>query len=196
MNLLDGLVGDLAWPVAVLLVVIIFRNPIAERLKNITRLKVPGGIEAEFARIELVRESLQEEQEGESVHEQLDARLVTPENVGLPNTIYEIAALDASAAIAQSFRYLEQEVRAIAAPYGHPLSFLVAVRRLVEGGVIDEKLGELLTSLASIRNQAVHEVAIPPLPTRIGIQYVDNVAVAIALLREGSPPNSDISGPQ
>src|ERR1700691_6388343 len=106
MNLLNGLVGDLAWPVAVLLVVIIFRNPIAERLKNITRLRVPGGIEAEFARIELVRESIQEKQASESVHEQLDTRLVTPENVGLPTTIYEIAALDASAAIAQSFRYL------------------------------------------------------------------------------------------
>jgi hypothetical protein len=49
---IDHMVGHLLWPIVVLLVVLLFRRPLQERMPNLTKFRAgPGGVEAEFGQV-------------------------------------------------------------------------------------------------------------------------------------------------
>jgi hypothetical protein len=50
MQLASGLTASLAWPIAAVTIVVLFRKTLATLMASLLKIKLPGGIEAEFSK--------------------------------------------------------------------------------------------------------------------------------------------------
>ena len=152
LSFVASIVGSLAWPAAVLLLVLVLRRPIGALLPLLQRLKYKE-LEVEFGRrVEEVREELAQELPGATALEaggdggDAIARLaeVSPRSAVLEAwRDVELAALDAARRIAgETFR-------------NRTLTFH-ALRVLEQSDSLDRNVIAVLRDLRGLRNEAAH----------------------------------------
>lgn len=143
-----------AWPLAVLLIALVFRTELRQLLGRIRKGKV-GPAEFEFE--ETVRALA------------TDAKVLNlPQSAtapALPKVVVQSA--EPRAAILQAWVEVEDALNHLAyakAPNAHALpgSTYAAIRQLANSGVIGPEYIALLNDLRTLRNQAVHELEFKP----------------------------------
>ena len=155
LEFIASLVGSLAWPAAVVIVVIVFRNPIGEQLSRLAALRGPGGWSAEFR--ERIRQI-------ETQAELLPApSTYQPEELEFASDVQMLPQLAENfpqESIVESWLLVERSIRSAAARIGLDLSPIWpasrVAERLAEEGHIPRDLIGLIESLRTVRNIAAH----------------------------------------
>jgi hypothetical protein len=163
MNILDfiaALVKALAWPVAAIVIAMIFHRQISALLSRIRKGKI-GPAEFEF------------EQEVQELAEQTSAQLQS-QQVGSPTV--SLATTNPRAAILEAWLGVESAIHRLAynrelpAPSAQrsPLSIIRAVEK---AGVLPGEDVALFNDLRVLRNRATHDAEFSPSPESV-IKYV------------------------
>lgn len=165
MSLLDfiaSIVGSLAWPVAVVLIALLFREQLARVLLTLTRVKYKD-VEIDFG-----RELEKANQEAKELDVQRKLPAQKPTLTGEKKTdslLTEAASLAAEfpePAVAVAWTAIEHEIMqavmrlAISPDYPPYNSTIKNIQLLHEDGVIDDATVKLLDRMRRLRNVAVH----------------------------------------
>ena len=152
LSFLSSVIGSLAWPASLLLLVLVLRKPIRELLPGLQRLRYKE-LELEFERrIEEIREEVAEELPA-------NARLALPAPES--DAILRLAEVSPRAAVLEAWRILELAALAAArrlggdALRGATITFH-AIRFLERAPTVDRSAVSLLRDLRGLRNQAAH----------------------------------------
>ncbi|WP_192257368.1 DUF4145 domain-containing protein [Mesorhizobium caraganae] len=178
LRLLVELLSALAWPVAALLIVLIFRKPL---LRLVTRMKAftgPGGVGATFAfELEKAREAAEDTELPEV--EQAPATLTSDDPFfAFAQTFPEAAALEA-------YRELESFVAVATKEMGVRLRPFQVIRGLYQQGHIDDSVKKLYERIRSTRDAAVHSRR--PITRGEALDFRELVRTLIAAIREVLP---------
>jgi hypothetical protein len=160
LQLIASLVGSLAWPATVLILVLILHEPVKQALLTISRLKYKD-LELDFGR-EL--KQLEQKAKALDVKPQAPAVLPTPkkDSSQLLDEAARLATDFPEPAVAVGWQGVEEELLAAVMrlaispdypPYGSSLKNTLILR---EQKVIDEGTYELLQRMRNLRNMAVH----------------------------------------
>lgn len=180
----SSLVAAVAWPGAVIILVIILREPLRDLVPLLQRMKYKG-FEMEFGR------KLAEAREEAGVEEEIpiDAEL-TPEETRL----IELAHVSPRAAVTEAWRWVElaslDAARALLGEDFRNKTFTFqAIRRLERDDRIDRGAVALMRDLRGLRNGAVHspEFAISP---EAAIEYAQTARQLVGYLKTVSGPNN------
>jgi hypothetical protein len=148
---LASVIGSLAWPVAVVSIVYIFKDRLRLLIGQIKKIGA-GGVNVELS--EKVEEALDA---GEVV--QAEKGLVAPDVIGLDPTLLQLARSFPEAALIQSFKELETLILQIRAriPDDRPSRNLYEVLKALEKlQFIPQSAVTLFQSLREARNAAAH----------------------------------------
>jgi uncharacterized protein YutE (UPF0331/DUF86 family) len=174
MEFLASLVSSLAWPVTAVVVAIMLKNPITETLRDagLKRFKV-GPLE-----LELWDRKLQEvrtEVEGQAqiaVQEHLSpndtpAEELAQDALGLFGQIEQLSRISPKAAILESYRQLEEELRPLLEDRlrmrssedrrRRPRSLGALAREANRADVLDAADLDIINDLSALRNAVAHE---------------------------------------
>ena len=146
-----SLIGSLAWPIAVVSIVYIFKDRIRFLIGQIRKIGA-GGVNVELS--DKVEEALDA---GKVV--QVEKGLVAPEVIGLDPTLLQLARSFPEAALIQSFKELEGLILKIRAkiPDDRPYRNLYEVLKALEKmQFIPQSAVALFQSLREARNAAAH----------------------------------------
>lgn len=155
-NFISSLVGSLAWPVVVLVIVLLLRHRILGLIPSIRELQI-GNLAIKFK--EQVKEL---GEEAEKTIPALPER--TAEVEGL-DTIWKLAEISPRSSIIEAWRVVETEARRAlraAGMYEMQEKYLPPARMghsLARREVIDSKLSDLFNELRLLRNRAAHSQA-------------------------------------
>jgi hypothetical protein len=169
---MDGLtfiaqiIESLAWPLAIVIVVLILRSPLSQVILGLKRLKYQDlelDFEKEIAKLERAVEEATEPLEA-------DTKQLPPapgENVikveTVDNSIEEVAALSPKSGIILAWNLVEKELQsaimrlAISADYPPYLSAMRNIELLKEQGLITDLVYDLLNGLRRLRNEVIHD---------------------------------------
>jgi len=148
---LASVIGSLAWPVAAVSIVYIFKDRLRLLIGQIKKIGA-GGVNVELS--EKVEEALDA---GEVV--QVEKGLVAPDVIGLDPTLLQLARSFPEAALIQSFKELEALILKIRAriPDDRPSRNLYEVLKALEKlQFIPQSAVTLFQSLREARNAAAH----------------------------------------
>jgi hypothetical protein len=147
-----------AWPVAAVIIAILFRGPVKAALGGLKKLKWQG-LEAEFGKeLGRARDLID--------HEPLETMAVsTDDALGKRDQdfILRLAELSPRSVMLEAWREVEAAVRRMASPLsagGEPRnapSAAAAAKGLREAGKLDDSRYEIFELLRGLRNQAVHD---------------------------------------
>jgi hypothetical protein len=164
----------LAWPLTVLIILLIVRNPLTNLIPSLQRLKY-GDLELDF---------------GRKVQE-LAAKATSelPSSEGARPSLTEIAYLSPRAAVLEA--WLELEAAAMDASKRHHLNLtsremrspLALGQALEKAGILDGKKLEIYHRLRNLRNAAAHaaDFAFDP---EVAIEYADLADRLVKHIRE------------
>ncbi|MEU7776841.1 hypothetical protein [Micromonospora parva] len=174
-QLAAALVGHLAWPVSVLVIVLVLRKPIMKRMEQLRSVSA-GSFAAEFG---------EAERQVDRAIEAEATRAVTDEEAGGPEapSSAETDRLEAgfkefalragenpSYSVVASWSLLGEIMASIAADllpanlrrsFGSGSSYLPVIRALHEQGVISDETASALDSLRRLRNEVAHGTTEP-----------------------------------
>jgi len=152
MQFVSAIIASLAWPAAVLAVVLLLRDPLAKLVPLIRTLKFKDLHIDLGEKLEAVKEAVKEELEAKSPNAEQP-----PPSPPQPG-ILELALLDPRAAVLTSWVDVERALRDLAHKAGVGLNKtpVVTANLLHAGNVIDEISVETLRNLRRIRNDAAH----------------------------------------
>lgn len=165
-----------AWPVAALVLALLFRREIKALLGRARRGKV-GPAEFEFE--ETVRAVAS------------DAKALSPLQISAPaDTRLVLTNTEPRAAILQAWVEVEDALNHLAsakAPHANALpgSTYAAIRQLAHEGVIGPEYIALLNDLRTLRNQAVHELEFKPSAESV-LGYVKLAQALISVLQHAA----------
>jgi hypothetical protein len=163
MEFIASLVSSFVWPATVLIIVVLLRRPLARMLKTaaLRRLKAgPGGVELEWDR------ALEEAQTelGEEPTTLEPTPDIEDESAAFLAEMRKLAEISPEAAVMESYRRLEQEVRPLLEgrvprpserrTWG---SLFMLAREAARRGILEERDVALLADLSALRNAAAHE---------------------------------------
>ncbi|WP_100458669.1 hypothetical protein [Mycobacteroides abscessus] len=161
LTFVSDLVGILAWPVVVLIVLLVFRGPIFELGRRLIALLDERVEEASITR-EGLRLRRKVGEEIESAKEVLDSGGVHAELIetdsGFLDEMKELASINPAAAVAAASVRLEVALRDVLShdPDSRPMSLGLLVREATQKGLLTSKEGEVAQSLGRIRADALH----------------------------------------
>lgn len=178
LRLLVELLSALAWPVAALLIVLIFRKPLLRLVARMKAFTGPGGVGATFAaELEKAREAAEDTELPEV--ERAPAALTSDDPFfAFAQTYPEAAALEA-------YRELESFVATATKELGVRLRPYQVIRALYQHGDIDESIKKLYERIRSTRDAAVHSRR--PITRGEALDFRELVRTLIAALREAMP---------
>ena len=145
-------IGSLVWPSAVVLLVVVLREPIKALLPLLQRIKYKE-LEMEFGRrVEEVREEVARELPGETV-------LALPGDE--PSALARIAEISPRSAVLEAWRGVElaalDAARAIGGEsFRNKTLTFQAIRLLEQNESLDRSVTSLLRDLRGLRNEAAH----------------------------------------
>ncbi len=165
LTFISSLFSSLAWPVAILIIALIFRKQFSKILEGIRLKKIKrGDFELDFDQeLSMIKSKVQELQLSEpesDVKEKSEEseiiQLAADEQIELISQIYPASA------IALAWSNLERELQntifrlAISADYPPHNSPLKNIQLLKEHKYIDENIFQIFNSLRILRNESVH----------------------------------------
>lgn len=206
------LLGDIAWPVAFIVVFVALREEIVALLPGLRRLKGPGGFEAEFERgVEDAAEKvaalvgddgtpddgsgrailigIEGLSEGTSVAN-ARPRLVRADS-GTWDTVFSLSEASTGAAVVAAWILVEREIRSLGLHYLGVDSRTVGkvMSALVAAGVLREEEADLVMDLRQLRAEAMYGDEVTPALAR---RYVTMAKkVALFLEHRAQHPASD-----
>jgi hypothetical protein len=150
LTLLVNLVGAIAWPVALVVVVLIFRKQLVKLVARVKAVSGPAGIAATFAdELEKTREVV------ESEPTIPDTAAASPEAINDP--FLELAKSYPEAAVLEAYRGIESLLREYLPQNSLvPRSDYAAINNLVAAKFVPPSLVNTFRSLRQTRNTAVH----------------------------------------
>lgn len=144
------LVDALAWPLTVLVGVLLLRKPLSQLLPEMRKVKYKD-FEAEFgAEMHELREEAERERES------------MPSGDGRARRLHDLAAVAPNAAVLEAWREVEGAAKALLEAEGYDLDYEVATPyRLIEGVLGSEELVEtrhvkMYRQLRRLRNKVAH----------------------------------------
>lgn len=173
LEFIAALVESLAWPLVVLVVVLVFRRPLQDVIRGLKRLNSPGGWAATFEnQVERVREIAQD----------------FSESSGFPVEDYPpipwVDDLDTRTKVVSAWWEVDRQLQIIAAKLqlrskGESIDPNTVISELLERELIADGFAMLLRDLYDLRNRVAHdhrfEVSDPPLQ-----EYYQAVSIATA----------------
>jgi hypothetical protein len=153
-----SLVSSIAWPIAVVIIALLFREQFARLLMSrpLKRLKLgPGGAEFEFAL----------EKAATRIEAEIDAPALPPAEQQEPTIVdglRDVADKSPDAAIMASTARLERQLRELLAGAGDQegaeseRGLIWVARRAKDKGLIGENIVGIIRDLAFLRNLAAH----------------------------------------
>jgi hypothetical protein len=154
LSFIAELVNALAWPAALVALVVMLRKPLSDLIPLLQRLKYKD-LELEFGRaIEEVKEEVQAQLPSAPATRALPA--------GASAVLVKLADMSPRAAIIEAWRQIEEELIAAAQRKGldlpsRPAILPVYVLRLMhEKGFVDSDKVAIINELRSLRNSAAH----------------------------------------
>lgn len=190
------LIRSIAWPAVAILGLLLFRQPVKERIGKIVHFRGPG-IEADFERelnetAELV-ERFKSLPPGEEEQAPLLAGVGTVTIPSKPNpkaeleetkeSIREAAAVSSRAALINVSNSLTISVRRTLAALGHypssPMSLPNMARELKRLGAFQDEGVQLVTEFANLRNRTLHDPDVPDedalRAVEVGLDLLDTI---------------------
>ena len=182
LEFIASFVTALAWPVAVLVIALILREPLKGLIPMLQRMKYKD-FEMEFGR------KLAEAREEAGVENELTSTAEpTPEEV----RILELARVSPRAAVTEAWRWVElaslEAARSLLGEKFQNKTFTYqAIRKLEQDERIDRGAVLLMRDLRGLRNDAVHspEFAIPP---EAALEYARTARQLVGYLKTVSGP--------
>jgi uncharacterized protein YutE (UPF0331/DUF86 family) len=171
-------IGDLAWPVVVLTIVLVLRKQLEEAIGLINKVKV-SGVELEFDRkLDVAREEATKLPRPKSTETKL------PESVA--QHAYELAKVSPRAAVIEAWRLIEAAAidcgkRLFGNEFTNKTMTYQAILRLENNDKLPASVSEQLRRLRSMRNEAVHAAEFA-LSEESAIEYVQLSTQLIASL--------------
>lgn len=189
-----SVVGSVAWPVAILILGIVFRKQLIDLLKRLQDFKVPGA-EATFAagldKVELRLEDLKAT-EDKAVTDQVSEDSKTDEQPG-----WDSSTTDPTGTVIRSWEELAKAVTGLLPPdpgNRRHLNIIQVLRRLVTQGDISELFADTVMDLYGLRTRVAHAHETPtPESALIFARTADELkraAIATAKVRgrDQAPP--------
>jgi hypothetical protein len=191
LEFISNMTGHLAWPLAVVMLSLVFRKEIRDRIFNMKSLKGPGGVEASFgaevkevaaqaAVIEAPKVSEKSENTVESSIELGRHRLAgtaEPQRI----SIEELASERPAALVLDSWREVELKLRELCKQVGiEERQVRGMLKALRAKHLLDDRWLDIIMDLSSLRNKVAH---VEFEPDRVSaIRYYDSSNKAMNLL--------------
>jgi len=174
------IVKALAWPLATIVIVTIFRRPLTQLLPLLRRVKY-GDLEAEFER--KIEEA---KSEAAAVLPEVTRKALAPS--ADETRLIQLSEISPRAAVLEAFTGVELAAISAARKLGMPKAFprtltYRALTFLEESGKVDHQLVTLLRDLRGLRNQAAHAPEFG-LTTDAALQYVQIAEAVIGRLNQ------------
>lgn len=202
MEFVDALIGHLAWPVAVVLIVFFLRHRLTELLGRLTSFEGPAGIKAQFAQqFERLEETVAEAEIDQPVppRVQEEQKPSTDESDSLAQLSEQLVPVSPSAAVMSAWTHVEHALNGAAArtlassKTRFTDSRYRPVRRILNDltaeGYISESWKQAIESLFHLRNEVAHTRQVEITPTAAAI-YVARVGDVVRLLDSLGPRGS------
>lgn len=160
-NLIASLVGSLAWPVVVIVLVYLFRGPlktvvdgIAKRVGHIKKLTGPGGVGVEFDdEVEQAAELASELPVPTAEDVEADDKQAARSARSIP---LELAKIDPGAAVVAAYIPVGEAMRDYVEASGEKLGNRSPISFVRRDKALPSELRALLLDLAALRNAAAH----------------------------------------
>lgn len=172
LTFIASIVKSLAWPVAAVVLAILFKDDLVKAMPLIKRLKA-GPVEAEFERE--VKE-LQESAAGSDETVRVGAK-----NDESEEFLFQLAEFHPRSAILESWVRLEATARSAivkVVPHMANKGYISAARlsnTLIQEGILNERQVELYHELRRLRNEVAHGVGFEP-TEKSARSYIDMAA--------------------
>lgn len=171
------LADSLAWPLVVVITLILLRRPLSELLPQVKKLRYKE-LEAEFGREvaqidEKVSSELPEKVQAAPLPESAESKLLN------------LAGIAPNAAVLEAWKSIEESARSLIAQRGHQLDadsatpYFLIERVLSRGGILEPAKIKIFRDLRLLRNKVAHAEDFP-LSSRQAAEYV---RVAMTLCR-------------
>ncbi len=163
LQFIASLIHSLAWPAAVIVLAAVFRMPLRELLRNLSRFKY-GKVEIDFRRELDQLEAFAKTIDLKPAPKQISAAPRTAEQI--LNEAERLTADFPEPAVGLGWTAVEHELRAAATRLGLPPDYQSPGRQIEElrkAGHFDSETYEILRRMRNLRNMAVHGAA----PSRI-----------------------------
>jgi hypothetical protein len=166
LSFISSLIGSLSWPIAIIVLVLVFRKPLSKIIEGVHLKRIKrGDFEIDFDReLSELKNRVKEIQVPE--HNRGNLSLVN--EIKIPSAaddqIELISQINPSAAIALAWSNVEKELQStilrIAISPDYPLynSALKNIQLLKESNCIDANTFNVLNKLRQLRNEAVHSM--------------------------------------
>lgn len=175
-----SIIGSIAWPSAIIGILIIFRVQVGRLISQIRKIGA-GGVNVELAeQVEIVRSA------GQVVEAE---QVVNPLSVELEPATLQLAKRFPVAAFTQSFKQLEGQILRIRSrmPEGNPHRGLLEVlQQLHAKDYISSSVVELFLQLRKARNAAMHGKDEEKLSPGEAVELIQQVKLLEDLLRRAS----------
>lgn len=164
------LLGDLAWPIATIILALLFRDEILRILRSIKRVTWGDKVVDLSADLDAVeKEVAQTEGAPPTDMPVLDDRLA------------RLIEISPAAAILEAWKELEATLRRVVASHGPKISRAPTARMLIEYLFRQELIGPsdhfALTRLADIRNKAVHDTDVTSVTSLDAYRFIDSARI-------------------
>ncbi|MGX5682338.1 hypothetical protein [Schumannella luteola] len=159
LDFISSIVSSLAWPLVVLTLLLLFRPAIVSllasllaRMDKLKRVKVPGGVEAEW--FEDIVEDAEETAE-DLPSRKTAAGTHVPDATSPDDIALELAKIDPASAVVTAFIGVERAAARALESLGEPIprNPVMGVRK---SSKIDPALKALIADLSHLRNAAAH----------------------------------------
>lgn len=151
---MNELIEILVWPVTVIIVVVILRQPLGKLVQTTKKLKYKD-LEVSF------RESIQKIQ-AEAQEVSLDAPPPERKLESIEIDLYELASISPTAAVVEAWKSIETAAKALIQAKGHTLNYNVPTPykliqdTLDQENLMDERHCKIFNDLRLLRNKIVH----------------------------------------
>jgi hypothetical protein len=186
LEFISSILSALAWPIAVILIVVILRRPLRHLLLRLETLKGPG-VEATFERqVEAAKEEVASAVAGSpQVEKREESRQESLEVADL----LQLADVSPRSAILETWLRVETALSEAAANLDLPANMrrgtLLFIETLERQGIISPEVGRALRRLRNLRNVAVHTPDLN-LSRESIIDYVETAEFIVRSLRTQS----------
>lgn len=172
MNFIAALVEAMAWPLAIFILLLLFRKPITELLARITKIS-HNGTTIDLGTLK-------------------DLPTETADSIEIDERAQNAILRDPRAAIIEAWIRLEWAARDILQGLGvpgHPGSPAQVIRNLQDRQLLQGSLYELLSELRHVRNMAAHQLEMD-IDEEYAREYVELTERAIASIRANAGRHS------
>jgi Domain of unknown function (DUF4145) len=172
-----SIVGSIAWPIAAVVIAMLFRRQIKALLDKVKSLSW-GDAKADFSdRLE----------EAEVAAEESLPQVTSDETRSGPSQFEQLLDVYPAAAILESWSHVELAIMERHAALGHPYDsrqgVVGAIVRLVRNGAIDQATADSLQELRALRNTAAHSARDGDITVSQAIRFQELAERSIAALR-------------